>query len=389
MSRLDLLLDAFQRQKPKAPAKQKPGAAPAGKYDESKHARAGKGAGGGRYVAKGRAAPEPPREPLRLAVADDAMMRDDAQRGTMLLAAKNLGATEVRVIVTHQQSATPEGWALVERMVDDARAAGMRVHMTLATTSETRAGETPGTLTSKTITPKSAAAWMGSVAGRLRGRVSSYGVLNEPNHSRFASNPEAYGALYRAADAALRRADPQAQVMFGEMAPYTLGSNASNAAWLKRAVAKGIRTDGLAIHPYQASVRDQGVPDPLKAEKATLDPAWFAFSQMPSVLGLLRRLAANGKLRTRAGERVPVDGTEFGVGAEQSDRARVLSRAVQAAEKYGMRRLTLYHLVVQDETQAAQWDTSLLGPGAAATPASQAVSRAFSRARAAAAARAR
>lgn len=361
-------------------------------WDGSKHPREDKGSpSGGRFKGaqqdQKQEVKEPKKEPLRIAVADDGMMRDDAQRPVMLEAAKKLGASEVRMIVSHQQTMTEDGWGLIDRMVNDARAAGMKVHLTLATTSEARATLTPGTLTSSNITPAKAAAWMGGVAKRLGGRVSSFGVLNEPNHSRFAGNPEGYGALYRAADKAIRKADPRAQVMFGEMAPYTLGEQRSAGTWLRRAVSKGVRTDGLAIHPYQASLTDKTLQDPLSADPGKGDPGWFSFSQMPQVMDLVRDLARTGKLRTRRGERVPIDGTEFGVKADAADRGRMLSRSVRAAEKYGMRRITFYHLVVQDEVQRAQWDTSLLGPGGEETPASTELVRTIARIRAAGARR--
>lgn len=91
--------------------------------------------------------------------------------------------------------------------------------------------------------------------------VRTYEVWNEPNVDAYWNNApdvEGYRAMYDAARAAIRAADPAARVLVGgvvwggsvDCRPNT----ANGAAWLQQlASAPGWQADGVAMHPYGAS----------------------------------------------------------------------------------------------------------------------------------------
>src|SRR4051812_24949387 len=99
--------------------------------------------------------------------------------------------------------------------------------------------------------------------------VTRYSIWNEPNHRSWISpvskGPSLYRGLYTAGYAAIKTADPSAQVLIAETSPFELGKKGRNAtaplkflrgvtcakANYKRARnCATLKTDGFAHHPY-------------------------------------------------------------------------------------------------------------------------------------------
>ena len=108
------------------------------------------------------------------------------------------------------------------------------------------------------------AAFVGSLAARYKGRVEAYEIWNEADEVEFwpgAPDPTAYVALLKASHAAIKRADPAAQVVF---APLT----GNNYGFVEAAYAQGAKDffDVMAVHTDTACLmagpteyyRDQG-----------------------------------------------------------------------------------------------------------------------------------
>ena len=122
-----------------------------------------------------------------------------------------------------------------------------------------------------------------AAAAHFRDRNVAFEIWNEPDTAQFwapAPNPSEYGALLRAAVAAIHRADPNARIVTG-------GVSGLDAAFLGRAldpdVARGITA--LGVHPYA-----KGAPE-----------------IVAQPLDLFREWAARG-----LGERVEIWDTEWG-----------------------------------------------------------------------------
>lgn len=102
--------------------------------------------------------------------------------------------------------------------------------------------------------------------------IRSWQVWNEPNIPAFwatGPDPAAYVAMLRAVGAAIRAADPRAEVVTGGL-PYA-GAGMTVARFVDGMYAAGARGtfDTLAIHPYAAS--PAGVLEILRLARAQLD----------------------------------------------------------------------------------------------------------------------
>jgi len=98
---------------------------------------------------------------------------------------------------------------------------------------------------------------------QVGGQVELYSVWNEPNHPGWrwgpvTANPRSYSRLFRRVSRVIRRLDPSAKVLFGELMP-------PGFKYTTRVVAHTrIRADGLAIHPY-VWADPRGAKSPLHA----------------------------------------------------------------------------------------------------------------------------
>lgn len=109
--------------------------------------------------------------------------------------------------------------------------------------------------------PQTFAAFAGAVAGRYAGKVSAWEVWNEQNAGyRFwkggptaSGDPKAYGLLLQATAAAIRKANPKAQVGYGGLfylPQVILGAEAFAEASLAAVPGLGASFDAFAWHPY-------------------------------------------------------------------------------------------------------------------------------------------
>lgn len=141
-------------------------------------------------------------------------------------------------------------WAATDRVVAAARAHGLRV---LANISYAPAWAR-GRFSRASAPPRSLPAWSAFVAAattRYRGQVAAYEIWNEPNLAKFYGgrvDPASYAGLLVAAADAVRRSDPDAQVLLGGL---TLGGS-DPVAFLEAVYRDGggDSFDALSIHPY-------------------------------------------------------------------------------------------------------------------------------------------
>jgi hypothetical protein len=210
-----------------------------------------------------------------------------------------------------------------------------------------------------------------SVARHFRGRVAYYSLWNEPNLFLYLSPrsraPDLFHDLFGAGYRAVKRADPRAQVLIGEMAP-----GRSSLAFLAQAARRGIVADGLAHHPYQFSLVRPGRPD----------RRYLGISNTSLVVRTLRDLAAAHRLRTPAGRALPLYFTEFGYprpGAfygvfSEAQRAQWAVDAFRLAKRQEARVMVYYQLFRKaGRARATTWDTGLLSPDGAEWPIFQAL----------------
>ena len=114
--------------------------------------------------------------------------------------------------------------------------------------------------------PVKFAAFARAVAAHFKGRVDRYSIWNEPNLSAWLSPsksaPQLYRSLYTAGYTAIKTVDPNAKVLFGELAPNRDGRTIAPLKFLRdvtcskanyKAARKcaPLKADGLALHPYQ------------------------------------------------------------------------------------------------------------------------------------------
>jgi hypothetical protein len=190
----------------------------------------------------------------------------------------------------------------------------------------------------------------GAVARRYRDQVDRYSVWNEPNIAGWLqpqsicegrgrrrrcepASPHIYRALVRAALPAIKRADPGAQVLVGELAPIgapkpSRGATIAPVAFLRAfgcvdARYRPIRTgrcrsfrpapaDALAFHPH--GVR-RGPED------ANPDADSIGMADLPRLVRALDRLTARGRIRAPGRRPLEVHLTEFSYQTSPPDRA--------------------------------------------------------------------
>src|SRR5436305_13109799 len=249
---------------------------------------------------------------LEVALQDDAVFthRYYYYREHAFQQARQLGVSWLRITVVWHTAAgdAPAPGAVRWRFgryddaVNAARAHGLHVETTLA-------GPAPGWATGDgrvgVVRPDAPAfgAFARAVASHFRGRVSRYSIWNEPNYVAWlrplAEAPELYRALYLAGRAAVRAADPSAQVLIGETAAYGQPRLATPPLSFLRAVActgcPRLVADGYAHHPYEYAnnfLEAGGRPSP---DDATIDHLDRLESELASLAGAGRMRAPDGR----------------------------------------------------------------------------------------------
>jgi hypothetical protein len=317
---------------------------------------------------------------VAIGIQDDRVFLHDAgigrRRGFEL--ADRLRVSWLRVNVVWGE-VRAHSWAPYEELVAAARERGIAVHMTIVGTPAYLA-HLDTTLSWRSASPARTAAFAREVAVRFRGSVARYSVWNEPNHPAFlASRRESartYRAMYRAAYAAIKDADPASEVLIGELAP------AGNAVGWLDGMTRGrepLVADGFAVHPYQPVAAAPGAPYPPGRPG-------FSISNADYLRAVLRALARERRLTTPAGRAVPAYATEFGyqtdrplgaryanAAADDRERGRLLASALAHAADAGMRKVVLYQLERTPPDSHDEWDTGLVDNDGAPTAAFEAL----------------
>ena len=324
---------------------------------------------------------------MEIALQDDAVFVTNEYYGRErgLDKARQMGVTHVRVNVLwaavvgssanrrSRPSRVNYDFTAYDQLVNAARARGMQVQMALT-------GPAPAWATGNKrrgpYKPKYRyfEDFAEATVSHFHSLVNRYSIWNEPNHvgwlAPLKSAPGLYSQLYKAGYAAVKRHNPNAEVLFGETAPYaSRRGSAMPPLQFLRGVLRANRsyrgssryaltTDGFAHHPYDFGHKPTyRYPGSDNVTLATL-------SRLTSALGKLRR---SGLLRTPSGGQPPLYLTEYGF--MQSGRYRIAdaTRAAYLKQAYDMARRNkhvrqmLQFLLVQPASKYRFFDTAILG----------------------------
>jgi hypothetical protein len=294
-----------------------------------------------------------------------------------------LGASALRVSVdwaaVEPRTRSREDWGHYDAAVASARRAGLAVQLVLA-------GPAPAFATGNrrvgNYRPSSSAfaRFVEAAARRYRGQVSTYSIWNEPNWwSELKPNPLApvlYRALYRAGYAAVKRIDPAAAVLMGELAP--IGYQGAAIAPLRFLRELTCRTtsmrpsgrcpqlvaDGFSVHPYTLRW------SPSFPGKGADDVTTGSLSRLERILG---RLAALHALSTPSGQAPPIYLTEYGWSPKylrtESRRAAMTTAALAIVARHRqVREIVWYELAAPPPRHPWLWNTALLTHRGGLTP---------------------
>ncbi|MDA0178926.1 cellulase family glycosylhydrolase [Solirubrobacter phytolaccae] len=334
------------------------------------------------------AAPAHASRTMEIGIQDDAVFVDQVGYGRIagLTRAKELGVTTVRanmiwarVLVGKQseQRARPAKprYDLIrfEQLVTEARAAGLRVELTLTGPAPRWATADKAKASTRNPSAKEFARFTSEIAKHFKGRVARYSIWNEPNwHSWLSPARTAaaqYRKLYTASYSAIKRADRKAEVVLGELAPQARpGASFAplrflrdvlcvDTRWKKRGGCGTVRADAVSLHPY-----DYKNP-PTYKRVPTDDVTIGTVSRLTNALTRLRK----AKALATAGNREPaVHLTEFAYFASgplafpRATRARYITQAFELARKNPKISQLLYFGLMQNPD--VQWNTGLLRP---------------------------
>src|SRR4051812_9779903 len=177
---------------------------------------------------------------MEIGLQDDAVFvyQQYYDRDLALDQARQLGVTRLRVNVLWNRAAAVQErqrmapaqviykWAPYDSIVDAAAARGIKVQMTVSGPAPAWAnGKHRSRVHDGAYKPNAHlfGQFVHDVALHFKGRVDRYSIWNEPNWpgwlAPYKSAPRLYAGLYRAGYAAVKGVDPNAKVLFGELAP--------------------------------------------------------------------------------------------------------------------------------------------------------------------------
>lgn len=247
-------------------------------------------------------------------------------------------------------------WTALDRAIGMARGAGLRVMLTVTGWGPVWGSEYPvkGNPRFKPH-PGRFAAFARAVATRYGGLVDRYVVWNEPNTTLWLQpqsqcvrrrcspySPHHYRRLVRAADPAIRQADPGAKVLVGALAPRGTSGTSPNGALrpllflrelgcvsskfkkVRRNFCRGFRpagADGLAYHPHGLKLAPH-------ERDLVRDQAHLA--DLSQVTSTIDRLVRVGGVRARGTRRLPLYLDEYAYQTKPPDRVLGVSPALQA-----------------------------------------------------------
>src|SRR5919197_1144979 len=323
---------------------------------------------------------------LEIALQDDAvfLQRSYYDLDRALEQAQRMGVTRLRVLAIWNRvpGVEPDArtrpaslgydWSSYDSLIDDAAKRGIRLQLDLtgpAPAWATGDGK-PGVYRPD---PREFGEFAAAAARHFKERVDRYSIWNEPNYVSWLaprrSEPRIYRELYARAYAAVKAADPGAEVLIGETAPYAEPGRATaplaflraltcrTRAYAPAARCAPLRADGYAHHPYE-------FPDPPRATNAGADDV--SLGGLDRLSGALERLGRAGALTSREGKPLAIYLTEFGYFARGSQalpartRARSLEAAFEiAARNRSVREMLQYMLI--EPPKGIRFDTSLIG----------------------------
>ena len=247
-------------------------------------------------------------------------------------------------------------WEKIDRAVELVRSAGMEVLLTVT-------GPGPGWTSRDRIRrdgrwrpdPAAFARYATAVGRRYRGRIAAYLIWNEPNQGGWLSPqwtcaargrctmtaPHLYRGLVRAAAPALRRVDPGAEILVGELAPIgqpgrSRSSPIAPLPFLRAfgCVGPDYRTDrhGACAHFAPVTADALGYhPHPVRRapDEANPDPDEAALADLSRLMRVVDRLTQAGRIRTPDGGRLDLWLTEFGYQTSPPDHAIGISLGEQ------------------------------------------------------------
>jgi hypothetical protein len=292
-------------------------------------------------------------------------------------AARSLNARVLRInlIWEHVAPASRGGawdWSYYDDAVSRALAHGVHPQITLTGPAPAwAAGDGhPGVFRPR---PAAFARFTAAAAERYAGSVRRYSIWNEPNWPSWLAPqraaPSIYRRLYLAAYAAIKRADPAAKVMIGELAPMGPPEAATPPLrFLRRLTCRDrslrpvrhcapLVADGFAHHPY-ALRWPPGYPGPTRDD--------VTMGSLGRLNRVLRILARRHALANPAGRAPALYLTEFGYHAN-SRRIGELLRATYSVEAFNIaarnphvRQIIWFQLGPAPAAGKRHWDTSLL-----------------------------
>lgn len=257
---------------------------------------------------------------------DDAFERMRAMQGSVLRVnvvwAHAVANDQVRL--AHRPSHVRYDWDSYESLVRLASAYGVRVQFSL--TGPAPAWGTPtGVVERGHNRPKARlyAQFVRAAARRFKGQVARYSVWNEPNwNSWLAPQRQAwwrYRRLYQLGYRAIKRVDPRAKVLFGELVAYNTKNSVAPLAFLRKVSCvdrhyhrvRGrhchggpLKADGFAHHPYEF-----GKPPARARRRGRDDVSLGSLGRLTRALDRLKRSRA---LVPRHRAWLPLYLTEFG-----------------------------------------------------------------------------
>jgi Cellulase (glycosyl hydrolase family 5) len=322
---------------------------------------------------------------MELAVQDDAVLMSRLYGSvpkTMKLVTQ-LGASRIRANVTWSYvvgkaarwRTAPKhiayNWTGYDALIREAAARGIRVQLTLT-------GPAPAWATGNNrvghYKPKSSAfrAFASAAAQHFRGTVDRYSIWNEPNYVHWLApldrGPKLYRALYVAAYAAIKRADPGAQVLIGETSPFESRGRSTAPLKFLRALTCATRSYSAArlCSPLWADGYAQHAYDPTHAPTYRYPGADnVTLATLDRLTRGLNKLAAADLLTDPDGRALDVYVTEYGYFASGKKRisaarhASYLVKAFSMAQANPRVREMLQYLIVKPRGNLRHFDTSI------------------------------
>lgn len=338
-----------------------------------------------------------------LAIQDDTVFvfgHPGLARADGYQAAKRIDATSLRINVLWTKALADGGkskkrpkpirydWSVYDAAIADARAHGLQVQLTVSTPSPAWATGNRKVGVFKTK-PKLFAQFAADVARRYRGQVRSISIINEPNWPSWIKPrilckkvkgrkqcknqaPREYRELYRRSYSAIKKVDRSIPVWFGEIAPQGRKTNRGPVTaplqFLReslcvgrnygRSSCGGLKTDGLAIHPYYLGFPPTATP-PSRDD--------LSMAVLGRVDQALRKLEASKALTLPSGRgQIPVYLTEFGfltagkrAATEQQQADWMMESIAMASQHARVKQLLLYQLI-DPVFERHPWQSGLL-----------------------------